>query len=87
MITRNFRTKASDRWGDSVSPEGVLDMALRGTQDQWWEIYEIAREDLGFRQDLRRLLERSDPDLCGAARLWTALLDRFDAGSATADQP
>lgn len=87
MITRAFRTKSADRWGDSVSPEGVLDMALRGTHDQWWEIYEIARKDSGFRQDLRRLLKRSDPDLCGGARLWTALLDRFDAGSATTDQP
>jgi len=87
MIARSFRTKTSDRWGDSVSPEGVLDMALRGTHEQWWEIYEIALTDTGFRQDLRRLLERADPDLCGGVRLWTALLDRFDANAVHANQP
>ena len=27
-----FQTKASDRLGDTVSPEGMLDMALRGTR-------------------------------------------------------
>lgn len=87
MIVRSFRTKTSDRWGDGVSPEGVLDMALRGTRDQWWEIYEIARNDTAFRRDLRRLLERADPDLCGGMRLWKALLDRFDAVAAGTNQP
>jgi hypothetical protein len=87
MIGRSYRTKTSDRWGDTVSPEGVLDMALRGTCDQWWEIYEIARTDAEFRGDLRRLLERADPDLCGGVRLWTSLLDRFDAVAADANRP
>lgn len=87
MIARTFRTKTYDRWGDTVSPEGVLDMALRGNQEQWWEVYEIARNDAAFRQDLRRLLKRADPDLCGGVGLWTALLDRFDAAAANANQP
>ena len=86
MIARAFRTKTSDRWGNTVSPEGVLDMALRGTREQWWEIYEIARTDAEFRRDLRRLLARADPDLCGGVRLWKALLDRFDAVAAGGNQ-
>ena len=76
---RVFQTKSSDRWGDTVSPEGILDMALRGTREQWWELYELARHDAGFRAELRRLLQRADPDLRGGARLWAALLERFDA--------
>jgi hypothetical protein len=87
MTARSFRTKTSDRWGETVSPEGVLDMALRGTREQWWEIYELARNDTEFRKDLRRLLRRADPDLCGGRRLWTTLLDRFDAVAAHANQP
>jgi hypothetical protein len=87
MIARSFRTKTSDRWGETVSPEGVLDMALRGNREQWWEIYALARHDAEFRKDLRRLLRRADPDLCGGTRLWTALLDRFDAVTARANQP
>jgi hypothetical protein len=76
---REFQTKASDRWGDTVSPEGMLDMALRGTREQWWELYELAQRDAGFRTVLRHLLQRADPDLRGGARLWAALLERLDA--------
>jgi len=82
MISRAFRSKSSDRWGDVVSPEGVVDMALRGNREQWWELYELAREDVIFRHQLRRLLRRADPDLMGGARLWNALLERFDAAEA-----
>ena len=79
MTSRTFRTKSFDRWGDTVSPEGVLDMALRGNREQWWEVYDLARTDLVFREDFRRLLRRADPDLRGGARLWASLLDRLDA--------
>lgn len=79
MTPRTFQTKACDRWGDTVSPEGVLDMALRGSREQWWEIYDLARHDAVFRAELRRLLRRADPDLRGGARLWAALLDRLEA--------
>ena len=78
MTCRVFQTKTSDRWGDTVSPNGVLDMALRGTREQWWELYELARDDAGFRAELRRLLPRADPDLRGGAQLWVALLERMD---------
>lgn len=84
---RTFRTKTFDRWGETVSPEGVLDMALRGNREQWWEVYDLARTDVMFREQFRRLLNRADPDLCGGARLWTALLERFDAEGVTSDQP
>lgn len=87
MIARSFRTKTVDRWGDTVSPEGVLDMALRGNREQWWEVYDLARDDLVFREQFRHLLRRADPDLRGGVRLWAALLDRFDQGPAPAEQP
>jgi len=79
MTPRTFQTKTFDRWGDTVSPNGVLDMALRGSREQWWEIYALARRDAVFRAELRRLLRRADPDLRGGARLWAALLDRLEA--------
>jgi hypothetical protein len=87
MMYRTFRTKTFDRWGDTVSLEGVLDMALRGNREQWWEVYDLARTDAVFREQFRTLLERADPDLCGGARLWAALLERFDAESVSSDQP
>jgi len=31
-----FRTEVSDRWSDQLNPAGVLDMALRGNEEQWW---------------------------------------------------
>lgn len=81
MKTPIFRTKTIDRWGDFVSPEGVLDMALRGTRAQWCEVYDLAKTNEAFRQEFRRLLKRADPDLCGGARLWGTLLDRLEASS------
>lgn len=42
---RVFQTNSSDRRGDTVSPEGILDMALRGTREQRWDLYELARHD------------------------------------------
>jgi hypothetical protein len=60
-------------------------MALRGTREQWWELYDLARHDAGFRAELRRLLQRADPDLQGGARLWAALLERLEARERDAD--
>jgi len=77
----HFQSKSEDRWGDGVSPEGVLDMALRGTREQWWELYERARSDTTIRNVLRRELLRADPDLRGGAALWRHLLDHFDGAT------
>jgi hypothetical protein len=85
MVSPQFTTKATDRWTDGVSPEGVLDMALRGTREQWWELYERARSDVKIRILLRRLLERADPDLRGGVALWQSLLDRFEAAEAASE--
>lgn len=79
MAGYTFRTKTSDRWSDQLTPWGVLDMALRGSRDQWWELYALARRDPDLRLLLRKMLPLADPDLCGGVRLWLALLDRFDA--------
>jgi len=49
MPNRTFQTKACDRWGDTVSPDGILDMALRGTREQWFELYEVPRSASAFR--------------------------------------
>jgi hypothetical protein len=81
MLT--FRTKVSDRWSDRLTPAGVLDMALRGNEEQWWELYHAARRDPELRALLKRLLQRADPDLVGGRRLWLALLARMDAASTT----
>jgi hypothetical protein len=59
-------------------------MALRGTREQWWELYWCARRDPELRCLLRRLLPLADPDLRGGVRLWFALLDRFDRRDGTA---
>jgi hypothetical protein len=59
-------------------------MALRGTREQWWEVYWRARQDPALRALLRRLMPLADPDLRGGVRLWSALLDRFDSGDRTA---
>ena len=75
----SFRSKTSDRWSERLTPAGVLDMALRGTEEQWWELYRAARQDAELRQLLARLLQRADPDLEGGRRLWVALLNRWDA--------
>ncbi len=73
----SFRTKNSDRWSVHLTPAGVLDMALRGTEEQWWELYQAARRDPELRALLKRLLRRADPDLEGGRRLWLALLARM----------
>ena len=39
----------------------------------------MAKRDPDLRLLLRKMLPLADPDLCGGARLWLALLDRFDA--------
>ena len=78
-----FRTKVSDRWSDRLTPAGVLDMALRGNEEQWWELYHAVRSDPELRALLKRLLQRADPDLVGGRRLWQALLARMDAASTT----
>jgi hypothetical protein len=75
-----FQTKKSDRWSGQLTPWGVLDMALRGSRAQWWEVYARARRDPELRGMLRRMLTMADPDLGGGKRLWLALLDRFDCG-------
>ena len=57
-----FQTKRSDRWSDEeLTPWGVLDMALRGTGEQWRELYEKARRDPELRELLRRMLPMADP--------------------------
>ena len=81
MAITGLQTKTSDRWSEQLTPWGVLDMALRGSRAQWWELYARAERDPGLRVLLRRMLPLSDPDLCGGRRLWTALLDRFDANA------
>jgi hypothetical protein len=80
---RSFRSKTSDRWSASLTRAGLVDMALRGTEEQWWELYHAARRDAELRALLVRLLDHADPDLLGGRRLWRALLDRMDA---TADR-
>ena len=37
-------------------------MALRGDEEQWWELYHAARRDPKLRALLARLLQRADPD-------------------------
>jgi hypothetical protein len=81
MVVSQFQTKTSDRWSEQLTPWGVLDMALRGSQAQWWELYAHARRDPDLRLLLRKMLPLADPDLCGGTRLWLALLDRFDAAA------
>ena len=73
-----FKTKTSDRWGDVLSPEGILDMALRGTEAQWWELYAAVEESAELRKLLKELLKNADPDLEGGIRLWTSILNRFE---------
>jgi hypothetical protein len=73
----SFRTKTSDRWSDRLTPAGILDMALRGSEEQWWELYHAVSSDAALRELLSRLLETSDPDLRGGRRLWEALLKRM----------
>ncbi len=74
-----FQTKRSDRWSDEeLTPLGVLDMALRGTREQWWELYARARRDPKLRDALRRMLPLAEPDLVGGVRLWRSLLDRMN---------
>ena len=77
----SFRTKTSDRWSDRLTSAGVLDMALRGTEEQWWELNHAARQDAAPRAMLPRLLRTADPDLQDGRRLWTALLRRMDTPS------
>lgn len=73
-----FKSKTTDRWGDALSPAGLVDMALRGTEEQWWELYRAVRQDPALRSLLARLLQRADPDLPGGRRLWLALLKDLD---------
>jgi hypothetical protein len=77
-----FQSKTSDRWSAHLTPAGVVDMALRGTEEQWWELYHAARRDAELRGLLVRLLRRADPDLAGGCRLWLALLKRMDEAAA-----
>jgi hypothetical protein len=65
-----------------LTPAGVVDMALLGTEEQWWELYHAARRDAELRELLARLLRRADPDLAGGRRLWLALLKRMDEAAA-----
>jgi len=80
-----FDSKPNDRWSDKLTPEGVLDMALRGDREQWWELYRAARDSEEVRALLGRLLPLADPDFAPAARLWGALLARWAAPSATTE--
>jgi len=73
-----FKSKTTDRWGDALSPAGLVDMALRGTEEQWWELYRAVRQDPALRVLLARLLQRADPDLPGGRRFWLALLKDLD---------
>ena len=77
-----FQSKTSDRWSAQLTPAGVVDMALRGTEEQWWELYHAAQRDAELRGLLARLLRRADPDLEGGRRLWLALLKRMDEAAA-----
>jgi hypothetical protein len=79
----SFRSKTSDRWSAGLTRAGLVDMALRGTEEQWWELHHTARRDAELRALLARLLHHADPDLAGGRRLWLALLDRMDATAAT----
>jgi len=72
-----FQTKRSDRWSEQLTPAGVVDMALRGTEAQWWELYHAARRDAALREQLAALLQQADPELNGGRRLWLALLRRM----------
>jgi len=81
----SFRTKTSDRWCDHLTPAGVVDMALRGDEEQWWELYHAARRNPELRALLTRWLQRADPDLVGGRRLWLALLARMDSTAASKD--
>ena len=72
-----FQSKLSDRWSERLTPAGVLDMALRGTEEQWWELYHAARRDAALRDQLAEMLNHADPDLSGGRRLWIALLHRM----------
>ena len=79
----SFRSKTSDRWSAGLTRAGMVDMALRGTEEQWWELYHAARRDAELRALLARLLRQADPDLAGGRRLWLALLDRMDTAAVT----
>lgn len=83
----SFRTKTWDRWSDRLTPAGVVDMALRGNEEQWWELYHAARRDPELRALLARWLRQADPDLVGGRRLWLALLARMDATAPPAEEP
>jgi hypothetical protein len=73
-----FKTKTSDRWSDRLTPAGLVDMALRGTEAQWWELYHAVRQDPALRALLNRLLQPPNRDLPGGRRLWLALLKDLD---------
>ena len=72
-----FESKLSDRWSERLTPAGVLDMALRGTEGQWWELYHAVQRDAVLRSQLAEMLKHADPDLAGGRRLWIALLRRM----------
>ena len=74
-----FQSKTSDRWSDDLTPAGVLDMALRGTREQWWELYHAARGSQELRSLLARQLPKADPDLAPGVRLWLAILARLES--------
>lgn len=81
MVIPQFQSKSGDRWSDQLTAWGVLDMALRGTEEQWWELYQAARRDPAVRGLLRRMLPLADPELVGGRRLWQALLDHFESAA------
>lgn len=74
-----FASKTRDRWSDTLTPEGLLDMALRGDRGQWRELYRASRASPELRALLARLLATADPDFAPGARLWRALLARMEA--------
>ncbi len=83
-LGRIFRSPRGDRFGTRLSAEGVLDMALRGNEKQWWKLYHAVQTDAELRVLMRRMLVRADPDLRGGIALWTAILDRREkSGGAT----
>jgi hypothetical protein len=82
-VELTFKSKPADRWGDHLSPAGLVDMALRGTEEQWWELYRAVRQDPALRGLLARLLQHADPDLPGGRRLWLALLKDMDQPKST----
>ena len=57
-------------------------MALRGDREQWWELYRAARDSRELRALLDQLLPLADPDFAPGARLWMALIRRWDAEEA-----